>query len=81
MFVTSLLEGAVPIQVQRRLNAEALYLAMLLDKIDDPVLRAEQAYLDMKSFSDDGMLRWISFMTHHHAGWNTLKLPRSCVTL
>lgn len=48
MFVTSLLDGAIPLHVQQKLNAEARYLASILEKIEDPLAKAEQTYLEMK---------------------------------
>lgn len=48
MFVTSLLEGAIPLHIQQQLNAEARYLADILANISDPRDKREQTYLEMK---------------------------------
>ena len=48
MFVTSMLDGAIPAHIQRQLSSEALYLTSLLEKIADPLQKAEQTYIEMK---------------------------------
>ena len=43
-----MLDGALPAHIQRQLSSEALYLTSLLEKVTDPLQKAEQTYIEMK---------------------------------